>query len=93
MSKNSFSNLTKEHGIGYATVVYIITIIFVLAICFGLMCLEAWWAMALWNAIIPQVFITVGPITFWQMFGLDMLLALILPGGIVSSAIKAANKD
>lgn len=41
MSKNSFSNLTKEHGIGYATVVYIIAIILVLGICFGLMCLEA----------------------------------------------------
>lgn len=93
MSKNSFSNLTKEHGIGYAIVVYIVAIVIVLAFCFGLMCLEAWWAMELWNAIIPQVFITVGPITFWQMMGLDILLALILPGGIVSSAIKAANKD
>ena len=93
MSKNSFNNLTKEHGIGYATVVYIIAILFVLGICFGLMCLEAWLAMALWNAIIPQVFITIGPITFWQMFGLDLLLALILPGGIASSAIKAANKN
>jgi hypothetical protein len=93
MSKNSFSNLTKAHGIGYATVVYIIAIIFILAICFGLMCLEAWCAMALWNAIIPHIFITIGPITFWQMFGLDMLLVLILPGGIVSSAIKSANKN
>lgn len=93
MSKNSFSNLTKEHGVGYAIVVYIIAIVFVLGICFGLVCLEAWWAMSLWNAIIPQIFATVGPITFWQMLGLDVLVNLILPGGIVSSAVKAANKD
>lgn len=91
--KNSFSNLTKEHGVGYAVAVWVIAIILVLGLCFGAMYLEAWITMALWNAIIPNVFATIGPMTFWQMFGFDLLLAIIIPGGVGSGIVKAMNKD
>ena len=93
MSKNSFSNLKSEYGVAGAIAIWIIAIAIVLGVCFGFMCLEAWITMALWNAIIPYVFATVGPITFWQMFGFDLLLAIILPGGVGSGIAKAINKD
>jgi hypothetical protein len=48
--------------------------------------------MALWNAIIPCVFATIGPITFWQMMGLELICTFLLPGG-VSGVAKAINKD
>jgi hypothetical protein len=92
MSKNSFTDLVSEHGAGYAILVIILTVIFALGLIFGFMCLEACILMALWNAIIPCVFITIGPITFWQMMGLELICTLLLPGG-VSGVAKAINKD
>ena len=91
--KNSFGNLTKEHGVGYAIAIWVVAIALVLGLCFGAMCLEAWITMALWNAIVPYVFATIGPMTFWQMFGFDLLLAIIIPGGVGSGIVKAMNKD
>lgn len=92
MSKNSFTNLVSEHGAGYAILVVILATILALGLIFGFMCLEAWILMALWNAVIPCVFATIGPITFWQMMGLELICTLLLPGG-VSGVVKAINKD
>lgn len=77
--KNSFGKLKNEGGVGYAITIYTIAIVLVLALVAGLFFLEVWIAMLLWNAILPALFALVGPITFWQMAGLQFLIALLTP--------------
>ena len=77
--KNSFSKLKDEGGVGYAITIYAIAIVLVLALVAGLFFLEVWIAMLLWNAILPALFTFVDPITFWQMAGLQFLIALLTP--------------
>lgn len=77
--KNSFGKLKNEGGVGYAITVYMIAIVLVLGLLAGLFFLEAWVAMLLWNAILPALFVFVGPITLWQMVGLQFLIAILTP--------------
>jgi hypothetical protein len=77
--KNSFGKLKNEGGVGYAIKIYAIAIVVVLVLLVGFFALEAWCAMWLWNAILPALFSFVGPITFWQMVGLQFLIALLVP--------------
>jgi hypothetical protein len=77
--KNSFKKLTNEHGAGYAIAIYAVAIAFLLVLLVGLLALEAWAAMLLWNSILPALFTFVGPITYWQMVGLQFLIALLVP--------------
>lgn len=44
---------------------------------FGFMCLFAWWGMLLWNALMPAMF-GLGTITFWQAFGIKLLVTFLL---------------
>lgn len=77
--KNSFSKLKDEGGVGYAIGIYAIAIVFVLVLLVGLFAFEAWWATWLWNTILPSLFAFVGPITFWQMVGLQFLIGILTP--------------
>ena len=77
--KNSFGKLKNEGGVGYAITIYAIAIVLVFGLLAGLFFLEAWIAMLLWNAILPALFAFVGPITFWQMVGLQFLIAILTP--------------
>lgn len=89
--KNSFKKLTEDHGVGYTIAIYAVAIVFLLALVVSLFALEAWVAMSLWNNILPALFTFVGPITYWQMVGLQFLIALLVPinwGRTFSSASK-----
>jgi hypothetical protein len=77
--KNSFKKLTEDHGAGYAIAICAVAIVFLLVLLVGLFAIEAWVAMLLWNAILPALFAFVGPITYWQMVGLQFLIALLAP--------------
>lgn len=60
--------------------VSLIAIIFILGACFGFMCLNSWLIMLLWNAVLPVAF-GFSTLTFWQTFGLYLIIWL-LNGGI-----------
>jgi hypothetical protein len=90
--KNSFGKLKNEVGTGYAITIYAIAIVLVLALLVGFIALEAWWATWLWNTILPALFSFVGPITFWQMVGLQFLIALLVPTNW-SRVVNSLNKD
>ena len=66
-------------------------IILVLAIAFGLMCLEAWIIMLLWNAIVTKIIVGVWALTFWQTFGLVILIDLLF-GTIKATTYGSANR-
>ena len=55
----------------------ILIVVLLLGLIFGLMCLFAWWGMLLWNALMPAMF-GLGTITFWQAFGIKLLVTFLL---------------
>ena len=55
-------------------------LIAILAITFGLMCLNAWLIMLVWNVTLPTLFSGVSAITFWKAFGIDFLVWLLFGG-------------
>ena len=90
--KNSFGKLKDEHGIAVAIITYAIATVLVLGLLAGLFFFEVWVAMLLWNAILPALFTFVGPITYWQMVGLQFLIALLAPPNW-SRIANSTNKD
>lgn len=90
--KNSFDKLKNEYGLGGTILIYVIAIAIILGLLVGLFFLEVWVAMLLWNAILPTLFAFVGPITYWQMAGLQFLIALLAPPNW-SRAANSINKD
>ena len=77
--KNSFDKLKNEYGLGGTIAIYASAIGLVFGLLVGRFFLEAWVAMLLWNAILPALFTFIGPITYWQMVGLQFLIALLAP--------------
>lgn len=62
---------------GVAILVVILVVILILGIAFGVMCLEAWLLMLLWNAVVPALWATAPTLSFWLAMGL-MLICNIL---------------
>jgi hypothetical protein len=67
---------------GWGCGAWILAIVFILALAFGLLCLEAWFVMLLWNAVIPLLWATAPELGFWAAMGL-MLLCNLLFGSVV----------
>lgn len=80
-----FDNFDTE---GWGCGAWILAIVLILALVFLLLCLEAWFVMFLWNAVIPLLWAAAPELSFWAAMGL-MLLCNALFGGIrVSSGKK-----
>lgn len=75
----------------WATIVgWVIAIIIGLGIIFGVLCLESWLIMLLWNATLPVVFSGVTAIGFWQSVCINLLVILLFGGvgKIITAFIK-----
>ena len=75
----------------WATIVgWLIAIIVALGVIFGVLCLESWLIMLLWNATLPVVFCGVTAIGFWQSVCINLLVILLFGGvgKIVTALIK-----
>jgi hypothetical protein len=71
---------------------WVIAIIIALGILFGVLCLEGWLGMLLWNATLPVVFSGVSAISFWQSVGINLLITLLF-GGVGRTIAAFAKKD
>lgn len=67
----------ENYSIGVALLATIGIVISVVALCFGVMCLRAWFVMLLWNWIMVNLF-GVPALGFWMAFGLYLLCSLLL---------------
>ena len=77
----------------WATIVgWIIAIIVALGIFFGVLCLEGWLVMLLWNATLSVIFSGVTAIGFWQSVCIS-LLATLLFGGVGKIITAFIKKD
>lgn len=71
---------------------WVVAIIIALGIIFGVLCLESWLIMLLWNATLPVVFCGVTAVGFWQSVCIN-LLVLLLFGGIGKIIPALIKKD
>ena len=71
---------------------WVIGIIIALGVIFGVLCLESWLIMLLWNATLPAVFSGVTAIGFWQSVCIN-LLGILLFGGVGKFITAFINKD
>ena len=69
---------------------WVIGIIIALGVIFGVLCLESWLIMLLWNATLPVVFSGVAVIGFWQSVCINLLVILLFGGvgKIITAFIK-----
>lgn len=75
MNYNFDKLLNKKDDIGCGT--YIVVIIILIAIAFGISCLYAWFGMLLWNWVMPMIWASAPVMTFWPMWGLLQLCGLL----------------
>ena len=71
---------------------WIIAIILILGAIFGVLCLEGWLTMLLWNATLPAVFSGVIAISFWQAVCINLLTTLLF-GGVGRTIATFIGKD
>ena len=79
--KERIMNILEEHSVGVAVLLIIGCVILALAVAFGVMCLQAWLVMLLWNWVAVGVF-GAPVLKFWLAFGLVWLCSLLFKGGI-----------
>ena len=65
----------------------ILGVILILGLVFGLMCLEAWMVMALWNGCLVPAVTFANQVGFWQTWGI-MLICNVLFKNTYSSSKK-----
>lgn len=70
--KNFLNSIYEDYGCA----AYVLICILVLALAFGLFCLNAWLVMLLWNAVVCAIWVAAPAITFWQSFGLILMVRL-----------------
>lgn len=66
----------EDYSACTALLITIGIVIGVVVLCFGIMCLRAWFIMLLWNWIMVNLF-GVPTLGFWMAFGLYLLCSLL----------------
>ena len=66
----------------------IIAIVLILAVVFGILCLETWVAMALWNGCAVPAVSVLSEVGFWQMWGITLLCNILFKNTYSSSKKK-----
>ncbi len=64
----------------YSGIAIFITIILIVGLAFGALCLDAWVVMLLWNWVVPVLWIDAPILTFWTSMGLNVLCTLLIKG-------------
>ena len=82
------SLLVKTTKEGYDTggvAVAIVVCLFMIALIFGIVSGAVAIAMALWNGCLCNIFTSVREVTFWQMWGIYLLLDILVKPSIPSN--------
>ena len=71
-------NLWNAAGGGALALLAVILVLAIaLGLVFGIMALEAWILMLLWNAVIPSLWVGAPSLTFWLAFGLILICNIL----------------
>lgn len=72
----------EEHSVGVAILAIIGIVIGALALSFGVICLQAWLVMLLWNWVAVDLF-GAPVLGFWMAFGFCWLCSLLLKSKVI----------
>ena len=71
-------NLWNAAGGGALALLAVVLVLAIaLGLVFGIMALEAWILMLLWNAVIPSLWVGAPSLTFWLAFGLLLICNIL----------------
>jgi len=73
LTKREYDKLMGKSNSKGTAFLIILSVIIIIAV---LVIIKIWVAMTVWNLMIPSIF-GLPTITFWQMFGLDVLINLL----------------
>jgi len=73
-----WEKLCEEHTVGVAVAIIVGTVLLSLAFAFGIACLWGWVFMAVWNNLLPLLWVEAPKISFWLATGIVFVLRLIL---------------
>ena len=79
------AEIWNRHESAFALLVFIASVVSVLGVYFGLLCLKAWLVMLLWNWVAVSLF-GVPVLTFWLSVGLVLLLHVLV--GLVKITVS-----
>jgi hypothetical protein len=79
-----FGEINRDYG----CCALIIAIVLILGLVFGLLCLEAWVAMSLWNGCAVPAVSVLSEVSFWQMWGISLLCNILFKSYHSSSKSK-----
>ena len=76
-----------ENGMGWGIFATVLVVVICLALCFGVLCLEGWIVMLLWNAVIVTIF-GAPTLSFWLSVGILLLCNILF-----KSVIRNKSSD
>lgn len=82
--KTHIGKIWDEHSIAMAIILTVLLVIGYLACCFGIMCLQSWLIMLLWNWVMVDLF-SAPVLSFWMAFGLRWLCDLLFKSKITAN--------
>jgi hypothetical protein len=88
--KDKIDELINEHGLGVGCLAIVLVFILCAALIFGVLCLEGWILMLLWNWVVPVIWAGAPTLTYWVAVGVLTLLHLI--GGCFKTTVHRKNE-
>lgn len=92
MKENAIKKITvvwEEYSVGWAILATIGIVIGAIAWTFGIMCLQSWLVMLLWNWVAVELF-GAPVLGFWVAFGLRWLCSLLFKS---KTTVKKESED
>ena len=87
--RDFLTNIYEDHG----CLAYIIAVILVLALLFGVLCANAALLMVCWNFAAVAAVSVCAPIGFWQSLVLILAMGFLFGGGLLKIFISSKNND
>ena len=87
--KKWVDGIFDKRSTGEGCLICFLVIILALGLIFGVLCLEGWILMLLWNAVIPVLFVGAPTLSFWFAVGLLLICNILFK----SSSGYKSSKD
>ena len=74
---NWLKDFCEEHTAGAGCFMVLLVFVLIIGFAFGLLCLEGWIAMLLWNAVVCALWTSAPHLSFWLAVGLVLLCNIL----------------
>ena len=74
---NKLTEFCEEHSTKAGCLMVFLVFVFIIGFAFGLLCLEGWLVMLLWNAVVCALWTSAPHLSFWLAVGLVLLCNIL----------------